>query len=178
MPGTGFETIPLCRRTFYPISTNSREDAAMIDGVKTKTLKVIPDERGRLMEILRCDDEIFEQFGQAYITTAYPGAVKAWHYHKNQADHFCVIAGMMKVVLHDAREGSVTYGETNEFFMGVHNLMVLKIPREVYHGFKCISETEAICLNIPTRQYNREDPDEFRAPAHGVIDYDWERKDF
>ena len=31
----------------------------VIDGVKTKKLKVIPDERGRLMEMLRCDDEIF-----------------------------------------------------------------------------------------------------------------------
>ena len=30
----------------------------MIDGVKVKKLKIIPDERGRLMEILRADDGI------------------------------------------------------------------------------------------------------------------------
>ena len=53
----------------------------MINEVKIKKLKVIPDERGRLMEILRADDEIFIRFGQVYLTTAYPGAVKAWHYH-------------------------------------------------------------------------------------------------
>ena len=29
----------------------------MIEGVMVKQLKVIPDERGRLMEILRCDEE-------------------------------------------------------------------------------------------------------------------------
>ena len=36
----------------------------MIEGVKTKALKVIADERGFLMEMLRSDDEIFENFGQ------------------------------------------------------------------------------------------------------------------
>ena len=42
----------------------------MIDGVVTKKLKVMPDERGRLMEMLRCDDPFFEQFGQVYMTTS------------------------------------------------------------------------------------------------------------
>ena len=45
----------------------------MIDGVMVKQLKVIPDDRGRLMEIMRCDDEHFERFGQVYMTTTYPG---------------------------------------------------------------------------------------------------------
>jgi dTDP-4-dehydrorhamnose 3,5-epimerase len=150
----------------------------MIDGVKTKRLRVIPDERGRLMEILRADDEIFSAFGQAYITTAYPGVVKAWHYHKLQDDCFCVIAGMMKVVLYDGRDGSPTHGEVNEFFLGVHNPAALRIPAGVYHGFKCISENEAVCLNIPTRTYNYAEPDEYRLPAHtDRIPYDWARQD-
>ncbi len=55
-----------------------------IQGVKIKHLRIIPDERGWLMEILRCDDDIFQQFGQVYCTTAYPGVVKAWHYHKKR----------------------------------------------------------------------------------------------
>jgi len=59
----------------------------MIEGVIIKKLKVIPDERGRLMEILRADDEMFERFGQVYLTTAYPGAVKGWHYHRKQSDN-------------------------------------------------------------------------------------------
>ena len=48
----------------------------MIQGVRIKKLKVIPDERGRLMEMLRCDDDFFTKFGQAYMTAAYPGVVK------------------------------------------------------------------------------------------------------
>jgi len=150
----------------------------MISGVKTKKLRVIPDERGRLMEILRNDDELFEKFGQVYITTAYPGVVKAWHYHKIQSDHFCVISGMMKVVLYDNRDESPTKGEVNEFFMGEHNPMLLKIPPGVYHGFKGISDREAICMNVPTEVYKYDQPDEHRADARDPsIPYDWTRKD-
>ena len=78
----------------------------MIDGVQVKKLKVIADERGRLMEILRSDDEIFGGFGQVYMTTAYPGVVKAWHYHHEQDDCFTCVKGMMTLVLYDNREGS------------------------------------------------------------------------
>jgi len=150
----------------------------MIDGVMVKALKVIPDERGRLMEILRCDDEMFQKFGQVYLTTGYPGAVKAWHYHKTQTDHFCVIKGMMKVVLYDSRDGSPTRGEVNEFFLGEHRSVLLRIPSLVYHGFKTVSTEEALLINIPTEPYRYADPDEFRVPPHeNDIPYSWERKD-
>ncbi len=150
----------------------------MINGVKIKKLKVIPDERGRLMEMLRADDELFIKFGQVYMTTAYPGAVKAWHYHKKQVDNFVVVKGMMKVVLYDSREGSSTFKDVNEFFMGEHNPILLQIPAYVYHGFKCIGENEAVVINCPTEVYSYQHPDEYRVPPHGgEIPYDWSRKD-
>jgi len=150
----------------------------MIDGVKTRKLKVIPDERGRLMEILRSDDELFDKFGQVYMTTAYPGVTKAWHYHKKQYDNMCVIKGMMKVVLYDSREGSPTFNEVNEFFAGEHNPILIQIPPMVYHGFKCISENEAIAINCPTEVYDYDNPDEFRVDPHtNDISYDWSRKE-
>lgn len=150
----------------------------MIEGVRIKKLRVIPDERGSLMEILRNDDEIFEKFGQVYITTAYPGVVKGWHYHKVQSDNMCVVKGMMKIVLYDSRDNSPTKGEVNEFFAGVHNPILLHIPVFVYHGFKCIGEEEAIVVNIPTERYNYDNPDEYRIDPHSVeIPYDWELKE-
>jgi len=150
----------------------------LIDGVRTKTLSVHADERGRLVEMLRSDDELFEKFGQAYLTTAYPGVVKAWHYHKKQVDHFVCVHGMMKVVLYDDREGSPTRGLLNEFFLGVHHPLLLRIPAGVYHGFKCISECEALIVNIPTEVYHYAEPDEFRIDAHDPrVPYDWARRD-
>jgi len=64
-----------------------------IDGVQITPLRVIPDERGWLMEILRCDDPHFHAFGQVYMTTAYPNVVKAWHYHRKQTDNFTCVSG-------------------------------------------------------------------------------------
>src|SRR5438093_2585475 len=150
----------------------------MIKGVRTKPLKVIPDERGRLMETLRSDDELFIKFGQAYITTAYPGVIKGWHYHKIQVDNFIGVKGMAKVVLYDDREGSPTRGEINEFFMGEQNPMLLVIPPLVLHGMKGIGVEPAYLVNTPTEHYVQDDPDEFRVPPHGSeVPYDWERKD-
>lgn len=150
----------------------------MIQDVQVKPLKVLVDERGRLMEMLRSDDPLFKGFGQVYMTAAYPGVVKAWHYHKKQWDHFVCVRGMAKVVLFDSREQSRTRNEVNEFFMGDHHPILLQIPPLVYHGFKCVSDGEAIIINCPTECYVYDNPDEFRVDPHGNdIPYDWARKD-
>jgi dTDP-4-dehydrorhamnose 3,5-epimerase len=150
----------------------------MIDGVKTKKLRVVPDERGRLMEILRNDDELFIQFGQVYMTTTYPGVVKAWHLHKEQADNVACVKGMIKLVLYDAREQSPTFRQVDQFYLGLHNPLLVQIPKGIYHGWMCVSTDEAIIVNIPTERYNYDDPDEHRLDPHdNDIPYDWKRKD-
>ncbi len=150
----------------------------MIDGVRVKQLRTIADERGRLMEILRSDDELFKEFGQVYMTTAYPSVVKGWHYHKKQTDNMTVVHGMMKIVLYDSRDTSPTKGEVNEFFVGTHNPVLIQIPPFVFHGFKCVSEYEAIVINVPTDVYHYDDPDEFRVHPHdNDIPYSWDRED-
>lgn len=150
----------------------------MIEGVATKQLRVIPDERGYLMEILRCDDPLFSNFGQVYMTTAYPGVVKGWHYHKEQTDNMTVVRGMAKIVLYDMREKSPTFGELAEFFVGEKNPILIQIPPGVAHGMKAIGTELACMLNVPTHKYNYDAPDEYRFPAHSEeIPYDWSRID-
>jgi dTDP-4-dehydrorhamnose 3,5-epimerase len=150
----------------------------MIEGVKTKDLRVIPDERGLLMEMLRCDDEIFRQFGQVYLSVVYPGVVKGWHYHAIQTDNFAIVKGMAKVVLYDRREESPTKGEINEFFLGEKNQKLLVIPPNVLHGMKGVGTEAAYLVNCPTHPYNYDNPDEYRVDPHeGGIPYDWSRKD-
>jgi dTDP-4-dehydrorhamnose 3,5-epimerase len=150
----------------------------MIDGVKTKKLRILPDERGRLMEILRNDDELFLQFGQVYMTTTYPGVVKAWHLHKEQTDNLACVKGMIKLALYDSREQSPTFKQVDQFYLGLHNPLLVQIPKGIYHGWMCVSPDEAIIVNIPTESYNYETPDEFRLDPHdNDIPYDWKRKD-
>jgi len=149
-----------------------------IEGVSVHTLRVIPDERGRLMEIVRRDDSFFSGFGQVYVTTVYPGVVKAWHYHARQTDCFTCVKGMVKVGLYDDREDSPTKGIVNEIYIGEHKPALIVIPPGVHHGWKCISQSEAYIVNVPSEPYNRSDPDEYRTDPHeGGIPYDWSTKD-
>ena len=149
----------------------------MIQGVETKKLRVIPDERGMLMEILRSDDTFFKKFGQVYLSIVNPGVIKAWHYHKFQTDHFAVIKGMAKVVLYDQRKKSKTYKEINEFFIGEQNPMLIVIPPYVVHGMKGISVEPTYLINCPTELYRYNKPDEFRIkPFDKKIPYKWELK--
>lgn len=150
----------------------------LIDGVQVKPLKVIPDERGRLMEMLRRDDPLFIEFGQTYLTTMYPGVTKAWHYHELQVDHFVCVKGMIKLVLYDEREGSPTRGTLNEFFLGDHNPQLVQIPKHVWHGFKNIGDEESLIVNVTTQPYRHDQPDEYRLDPHqNHIPYRWERRD-
>jgi len=150
----------------------------MISGVQLKKLRPIPDERGVVMELLRSDDALFEKFGQAYLSTVYPGVVKGWHYHKIQTDNFAIVRGMAKVVLYDDRDGSPTRGELAEFFIGEQNPALLKIPPMVLHGVKGIGAEPAYMINCPTEPYNAEHPDEYRRPPDDpAIPYDWQRKE-
>lgn len=146
----------------------------MIEGVKVKDLRVIPDERGLLMEMWRSDDPDFERFGQCYVTMVYPGVVKAWHYHTRQTDHFVCVGGMAKVVLHDPRDDSPTKGETDEFVIGWQRQRLIVIPPHVYHGFTAVGPEPAYIVNVPTELYDYDDPDEHRLPFDDpAIGYDW-----
>jgi NAD dependent epimerase/dehydratase family len=55
---------------------------AMIEGVVIHPLRQIPDERGKVMHMLRAQDPHFVGFGEIYFSVVYPGVVKGWHLHK------------------------------------------------------------------------------------------------
>lgn len=151
-----------------------KASSSLIEGVQLKQLKPISDDRGRLMEILRSDESMFEQFGQVYVTVCKPRVVKGWHYHKVQVDHFVCLQGKAKVVLYDAREPSKTYRKINEFTLGWDHPLLIKIPTFVFHGFTALENQEAMILNLPTEVYQNDHPDEFRmSPFSKEIPYDW-----
>jgi len=142
----------------------------MIEGVTKIPLVRHADDRGWVQEILRADDEHFQKFGQAYVTTCRQGIVKAWHCHERQTDHFCMISGTGKIGLYDGREESPTKGEYNTVILGEQGENVLLvIPPLVWHGQMALSEFTYL-LNIPTEPYNREQPDELRKPVSGLDD--------
>jgi len=146
----------------------------LIDGVRTKTLRLIPDSRGYLMEVLRDDDDLFAGFGQCYVSATYPGIVKAWHAHSRQTDTFCCVQGNVKVGLWDGREDSPTYRQSEALVLGEFNRTLLQIPPGVWHGWMCLGTELAVVLNVPDRHYVYDEPDELRRPWDDAeIGFEW-----
>lgn len=138
-------------------------------------LRQIPDERGKIMHMLRCDEPHFEKFGEIYFSIVYPGVIKGWHVHKRMTLNYAVIAGMIKLVLYDDRENSSTRGELMEFFVGESNYVLVKIPPGIWNGFKGIGVKPAIVANCATEPH---DPEEIERmdPFTEKIPYDWDLK--
>jgi dTDP-4-dehydrorhamnose 3,5-epimerase len=147
---------------------------AQIDGVVVKKLVRHCDDRGFFMEILRDDDKLLRRFGQASMSMSYPGVIKAFHYHERQDDLWFFPVGNAQVVLYDMREDSPTKGETNVFYMGETNPMLLLIPVGVAHGYRVLGQTPAVITYYTTESYNPADPDEKRLEWNDpTINFDW-----
>ena len=145
----------------------------MIEGVFIHNLRKIPDERGMIMHMLRCDDPHFEQFGEIYFSTAYPGVIKGWHEHTKQTQNYAVIQGMIKLVLYDNRPDSPTYKELMEIFTGEDNYQLIRIPTGVINGYKAIGTKTAIVANCATLAH---EPDEMMRydPLGDKVPYKWD----
>jgi dTDP-4-dehydrorhamnose 3,5-epimerase len=144
----------------------------MIEGVKIIPLKQIPDERGKIMHMLRCTDPHFEKFGEVYFSVAYSGVIKGWHLHTKQTQFYAVIVGMIKLVLYDERKDSKTYGELMEIFTGEDNYQLIKIPVGVVNGYKTIGVKPAIVANCTTEPHEQNEMLRYD-PLNSNIQYDW-----
>ena len=144
----------------------------MIDGVKIIPLRQIVDERGKVMHMLRVDDSVFQQFGEIYFSSVYPGAIKGWHIHKRMILNYAVPHGHIKFVLYDERAESPTFGEVQELFLGPDNYCLVTVPPMVWNGFKGLGDDMAIVANCASLPH---DPDEIgrRDPFDPSMPYDW-----
>jgi len=147
----------------------------MIDGVLVTPLQQIPDERGKIMHMLRVTDPHFEAFGEIYFSVAYPDVIKGWHIHTRQVQNYAVVSGRVKLALYDQRESSPTVGELQEIYLGGENYNLVRIPTGVYNGFKAVGNEPAIVANCATVPH---DPDEISRldPFDESIPYDWDLK--
>ena len=144
----------------------------MIEGVAVRPLKRIADERGEIRHMLRCVDEHFERFGEIYFSTVYPGAIKAWHRHRDMTLNYAVIVGAVKLVLFDDRDGSSTHGALMELFPSENQHALITIPPGVWNGFKGLGVAPAVVANCATHPH---DPGEITRmdPQSTHIPYDW-----
>lgn len=151
----------------------NKDKKEMIEGLVIQELKKITDERGKIMHMLRCDSDLFKRFGEIYFSVVNKNIVKAWKKHLKMTQHFAVPVGKIKLILYDNRKGSLTFGRLNTVELGEDCYFLVKIPPDVWYGFKGISDTPALianCTDIP------HDPDEVVRldPFSPTIPYRWD----
>jgi dTDP-4-dehydrorhamnose 3,5-epimerase len=121
-----------------------------IDGLTFTPLRVIGDERGAVLHMLRADAPDFTSFGECYFSEIKVGAVKAWKRHSRQTQNLAVPVGRVRFVVYDSRESSPTRGSLNVVELGRPDAYLrLRIPTRVWYGFKCLGETPALVANCP-----------------------------
>ncbi len=145
---------------------------APINGVEIKKINKIPDERGAIFHMLRSDEEMFEKFGEIYFSKIYKDVIKAWHIHSEMKLNYSVVYGMVKMVLFDDRKDSRTKGNIMEIFLGDENYMLVKVPQNVWNGFKGYGTDFSIVANCATIAHKKSEISRLD-PFSDTIPYDW-----
>ena len=143
-----------------------------IYGVNLIPLNQIPDEKGKVMHMLRNCPQYLSSIREVYFSLTYPKKVKAWKQHKKMTQRLTVPVGQMKIVLYDDRKDSPTYQFLSEIILGEDNYQLLILPPLIWYGFECISEQSGLIVNCSDLEH---DPDEVnRLPIEqNLIPYQW-----
>ncbi len=147
----------------------------MIEGVDVTPLRQIPDERGRVMHMLRRDWPVFTEFGEVYFSCIDPGAIKAWHRHRRMHSNIAVPVGRVRLVLYDDREDSGTTGDIDMLEIGpdpAEDYQLVSIPPGVWSGFMGMAEGPSLLVNCASILHDPDEADR-RDPFDPDIPYSW-----
>jgi dTDP-4-dehydrorhamnose 3,5-epimerase len=149
----------------------------LIAGVRVQPYALWPDDRGYFLEVHRLRQGLAADFPvettQISAALSTPGAIKAFHVHRNQTDFWVPAQGMFQVALVDLRRDSATYGKRNTLYVGELRPWQILIPPGVGHGYKVISREPAMLVYVTNCLYNP--ADEGRVAYNDTrIGYDWE----
>ena len=135
------------------------EGSAVREGVHIVTAN------GITTELFREDWGLpMDRLRQAIHVSLRPGALSAWHMHKLKTDHVFCLAGHLRVVLYDGREGSPTRGKVDVHHIAGVRPQLLVIPPDVWHGIQNLGSEPACFVNYFDDAYDHANPDEYRLP--------------
>ncbi len=138
----------------------------MIQNIVIKKLNKFEDARGWLAEIYRQDETSYRP-SMSYVSVTEPRASRGPHEHERQTDCFIFLGpGDFELHLWDRQPGSQTEGQYMKLEVGEKNPTMVIVPPGVVHGYKCVSEKDGWCINLPDKLYKgegkREAVDEIR----------------
>ena len=110
---------------------------------------------GFLVEFLKNSELDEKEFGQIYVATLAPGAVRGNHYHEEKHEYFIVI-GKVKVVLENIKTK-----ERQEIILdsSEDSITRLYIKPFTAHTFHNISDKDVVLVVYTQKEYHLEEPD-------------------
>jgi dTDP-4-dehydrorhamnose 3,5-epimerase len=128
-----------------------------IEGVRLLPLTAHEDRRGAMSEMFRRDwIPGAAEMVQANLSFSRAGVLRGLHFHRQQADYWCVLNGTAFIGLFDLRSGSPTEGRKAELRVAAElGRSGLYIPRGVAHGF--LAETDLMLLYLVDRVFDGTD---------------------
>jgi len=143
----------------------------MISGVSVTHLKHISNDKGDIYHAMKCSEDSFASFGEAYFSSIHTGVVKGWKKHGQMMLNLVVPVGSIKFVLYDTRNDSDTYQEFFEIIISKDNYCRLTVPPNVWMSFQGVGDDLNLLLNIASIEH---DPDESESCELTDIYYNWE----
>jgi dTDP-4-dehydrorhamnose 3,5-epimerase len=150
-----------------------------IEGVVFRPTRPVAHDEGHVTEVARANwTELGGPLVQVHITTTLPGRIRAWGLHQRNTDRLFEVSGLIRIVVVDGRNGSLSQGRINVFTVSEKNPGLLIVPPNLYHGWKNIGVTEAVIINMPDQMYDHAAPDALDLPwdseaASRIVPYRW-----
>ena len=147
-----------------------------IHDLKVTPLRIIEDDRGSVMHMLRLDDPHFEKFGEIYFSTTRPNMIKAWKRHKRMILNVAAPVGRIRLVVYDARTESASYKKVDEFILGPSDRYeLITLPPMIWFGFQNIGPTDALLANCATIPHEPDEAEQ-RELNDVPLKFDWSIK--
>ena len=131
-----------------------KQTSVSIVGVEFSPEKVITDERGAVLHMMKNNHRFMEQqFGEIYFSEINPGVTKGWKRHNKMTQRLCVPSGLIKFVMYDDREDSPSYRKVDLITVGRSVYFgILKIPPGIWYAFQNQAKQVSLlanCASIP-----------------------------
>jgi len=128
-------------------------------------LRRVPVPGGDVLHALKCTDDGFKNFGEAYFSIIEFGEIKAWKRHTRMTLNLVVPVGQVRFVFRLIGDDEFRIEE-----IGVDRYARITVPPGTWFGFKGLVAPQSLVLNVANMPHDLNEVERFTLTD---IEYDW-----
>ena len=114
-----------------------------------KSLKKFNLEDGDVLHALKCSENEFYGFEEAYFSTIKKNKIKAWKKHNRMTMNLVVPIGKVQFIFYDEKKNFL-----KSAIIGEDNYSRITVPPKIWFGFKGLSSRTSYILNISNKSHD------------------------